>query len=243
MANWEFWTLILIFMGFALIGAWLQSYFGNLRNKYNAIGNSSGKTGAQVARSILDRNGITNVNIVAGFEGQDSFNSKTNTITLSPSVYNNASVSAQAIAAHEAGHAIQWANGETKIKIRDGLASVVNVTQQVAAIGFQILMFMFFFMFWTIPNWEGMYQIYFWVIASFFIAYLVMGLFQLITLPVEFDASKKATNQLSEMGQLTEGDEKIGTKKILNAAAMTYVVAFLATLTYLLYLFGVGRRS
>ncbi len=216
-----------------------QSKFRKINLKWAKVRNSSGKTGAQIAQELLAKNNILNVQVILGNkEGIDHYNPKTNKITLSPSTYQSASVAAQAIAAHECGHALQWAKQELSIRARDTLAPAVGIVQKIGSSMMNLAFFFLFFgMIFGSKNsafghmqqdqqitWFGIY------LYSAVSVYGAVALFQLVTLPVEFGASRKAKVQLTELGCIDSKNEQ-GTKEVLTAAAMTYVVAFLMSLT------------
>ena len=141
-------------------------------------------------------------------------------------VYNSSSVSAMAIAAHECGHAIQWHKKSVLIRVRDAMVAPVGVATKIGQ-----AMFSMFLLVILIFSTGG---VFIWFTLAGLILYMATGLFQLVTLPVEFDASRRAKNELTELGYLSTENDIKGTKGVLNAAAMTYVVAFLMTATILL---------
>ena len=182
-------------------------------------------TGFDAARKILDKNGLYNVRIerVSG-NLTDHFDPKTNVVRLSDSVYDSQSVAAVGVAAHEAGHAVQYAEKYTPMELRGAILPVANIGS-TAGIALAIL---------------GIF------LAMEFLSYVGIGLFiavvifQLVTLPVEFNASRRAVNAL-EGGYLSEEELK-GTKKVLSAAALTYVAALLVSLGNLLRLLALVNR-
>ncbi len=211
--------LLIGFIVVAILTIVIQKRFQEKNQQYALKQSSTQKTGAEVARMILEKNNITNVRVVAGQEGQDHFNPQTNTVSLSPSVYNSSSVSAMAIAAHECGHAMQHAKGEMMVSVRTSMAPAVAITTQIGSTMFQIG-----FLMWIFGG-----AVFGWFTLAGLIVYGAMGIFQLITLPVEFGASRKAKKELAELNLMVTDNDKIGTKGVLNAAAMTYVIAFLST--------------
>lgn len=198
-------------------------------NRYSKVLSRRGLTGAQVAEAILRANGIFDVQVrpVSG-NLSDHYDPSGHYIGLSDGVYNSTSVSALGVAAHEAGHAVQYSVGYSPIKFRAALIPVTNFASRFS----WILIFVGL----LISPFAAMLGI-----ALFGITVL----FQLVTLPVEFDASKRAIAVL-EQGNYLDSDELTGAKKVLRAAAMTYVVALLTSLwqmlRYLLIVFGNGRR-
>lgn len=198
-------------------------------SKYSKIPNSRGMTGAQMARYILDSNGLYNVNVIAiAGELTDNFNPKTNTVSLSQGVYNSSSVAAIGIAAHECGHAIQHAQGYFPVKLRTAIVPVCNLGGSLS-IPLLIL---------------GAVLNFPYLIYSGLVLFALVSFFQFVTLPVEFNASRRAMQTIKESNYFYDEDIK-GTRAVLSAAAMTYVAAFAQSLIQLLYYvlrFG-GRRN
>ncbi|GFN36355.1 zinc metallopeptidase [Tepidimicrobium xylanilyticum] len=194
-------------------------------NKYLGIQSSSGLTGYEVARLILDRNGLYHIRIEPiGGNLTDHYDPRNKVIRLSRNVYNGRSVAAVSVAAHEVGHAIQHGEGYFPLILRNNIAPI-------ASIGARFVWFLILLGF---------------IISPFFIElgillYVAVVLFQVITLPVEFNASRRALYQL-ENGIIYH-DEVDSSKKVLNAAALTYVGATLVALAQLLRLMAMfGRR-
>jgi Zn-dependent membrane protease YugP len=188
-------------------------------NKYSRVPTSRGYTGAQAAKVLLDRAGIHDVQIVParGFLS-DHYNPQTKELALSESVYGSPSVAAVGVACHEAGHAIQHAHNYLPLVARTALVPLAGIGSN-----FGILV-MFLGMLWS---WTSMVL----VGAVLFGAVL---LFQVVTLPVEFDASARAKQLVVEAG-IVNGSERVGVDRVLNAAALTYVAAVVTTLLTLLY--------
>lgn len=178
-------------------------------NKYTQVRSYRGQTGAEVARSILDKNGLYNVKVEPiGGSLSDHFDPRSNVIRLSQPVYGSQSIAAVAVAAHEVGHALQYANGYTPIKWRNSILPLANIGSQALP----ILIFAAF-----IFRSSAM-------IDLGILFYLFAIVFQIITLPVEFNASSRAILQLNE-GFYIDEQESRDAKKVLNAAAMTYVAS------------------
>lgn len=189
-------------------------------NKYSRIPNSRGLTGAMAADLVLRSYGITNVQImpIAG-NLTDNYNPKTNVISLSTNVYSNCSIAAVGVACHEAGHAVQHALGYGPINFRNALLLPTNIASKAALpIAFAGLIL-------------GLRPLLIFGI----VLYSIILLFQLVTLPVEFNASSRALKVI-ESQQLLAPNEFGGAKKVLKAAAMTYVASFAATALSLLRL-------
>ena len=213
------WTILLILPGF-FISLWAQIKVSSTFKKYSKTATARGLSGYGAARRILDANGLSHVKIeqIRG-ELTDHYDPRANVIRLSESVYHATSPAAIGVAAHEAGHAIQYAQNYAPINVRAKLIKVTNV-------GSMLSMPLFFI---------GL------IMASPYLTYLgialysLVAIFQLVTLPVEFDASGRALKVLSSSGILND-DELKASKKVLFAAAMTYVAALLTSLLTLLRL-------
>ncbi|MEG1613254.1 MAG: zinc metallopeptidase [Clostridia bacterium] len=205
--------------------------------RYSNIISSSGYTGAECARKILDSAGLYDTKIVP-CRGNltDNFDPRTNTVSLSEMVYKSQSVSALGVAAHEVGHAIQYADDYAFVKIRTALVPVCNFTSRFSlpliVVGLVLEMFL---------GYGNVFSsIMFFVGVGF---YAVYTLFTLVTLPVEYNASNRAREQLLKLEIVSVSDEsKI--KEVLNAAAKTYVMSFALSFLYLLrYIAMFGRRN
>ena len=226
-------TYLIFLLPAMLLGFWAQMKVKGTFNKYNRINNSRGMTGAQAARVVLDQNGLSYVRIehISG-ELTDHYDPRDNVIRLSSSVYDSTSIGAIGVAAHEAGHAVQHAEEYAPIKIRNAIIPVCNIGSNVGPI--MILIGCLF------AGTFGKSLIFFGILL-----FSLVALFQLVTLPVEFDASGRALNVIRDNGIFDEQDYK-GAKKVLSAAAMTYVAALVTTLSQILYyavrFLGVGRR-
>lgn len=201
----------LVYLGIIiLLPLYAQFKVKSTYNKYTKVRSTSGMTGAQVARLILDKNGLQDVKVVenSGFLS-DHYNPLTKTVALSSHNYHEASVAGAAIAAHEVGHAIQDAEAYAFLRFRHRLAPVANITSN-ASWGFIMIGIIF----------SSMNSL-----LGIGILLMAVGvLFQIVTLPVEFNASNRAMNQIVELG-IIRNEEEPHAKKVLNAAAMTYVAA------------------
>ena len=199
---------------------WAQARVKSTFGRYEQVLNRRGLTGAQAAEAVLRQNGVTGVRIewVAG-KLSDHFDPRTNTIRLSNAVYSSTSVASIGVAAHEAGHAVQYATRYFPIRLR---AAIIPVTQFGSMAAFPLIILGLFM------NSGILIDIGIW-------AFALSTVFQLVTLPVEFDASSRAIQILGNTGILY-GDEIRQTRKVLNAAAMTYVAAAAASILSLLRL-------
>lgn len=187
-------------------------------NRYSRIASRRGLTGAQAAEAVLRANGVYGVRIerVAG-RLSDHYDPRTNVIRLSDGVYGSSSIASVGVAAHEAGHAVQYAQAYGPIKVRGAIIPVCNFSSQIS-----ILLIILGFVLYSQP-----------LFAVGVVLFAVATLFQVVTLPVEFDASRRAVRCLAETG-LLDDQELRGAKKVLGAAAMTYVAALLVSLAQLL---------
>lgn len=220
-------TYILIIIGVILsliASAGVRSTF----NRYKNVSSSSGLTGAEVAERILRHAGIQGIQIamVSG-NLSDHYNPKTGVVSLSQDVYGRSSIAAIAVAAHECGHVIQHDRAYGPLSVRTAMVPIVNFSS--GASWFVILAGIFFSM-------QSL-------ITLGIILFSAAVVFQLVTLPVEFNASKRAMNMLLDLGILSETEGK-GARKVLNAAAMTYVAAAAASILQLLRLIILfGRKN
>lgn len=211
-------TLIIYFAILLLLPLWASNKVNRTYKKYMKIANSSHMTGAQVARKILDENGLYNVRVeeTKGFLS-DHYDPRTKVVRLSSHNYHNYSQAAAAVAAHEVGHAIQDAEGYAFLRFRHALVPVASLGSNMS----YMLIFLGF-----ILN-----ALNFVVIGIVLMAFAV--LFQIVTLPVEFNASSRAMNQLVSSGIITSSEHR-ETKKVLDAAALTYVAAAIVAVLELL---------
>ena len=195
-------------------------------NKYNRIGSRRGITAAEVARMILDRNGLYNVHVerISG-NLTDNYNPRTNIVSLSDSVYNSTSLAAIGVAAHECGHAVQHAQDYVPIKIRTAVFPPAQLGSS---------MYFIVFIVGLIFSFEPL-------VDAGIILFLFVVLFQLVTLPVEFNASRRALSTIRSEGIL-EQDEMYGARRTLTAAAMTYVASLAVSFTQLLRLLAIRNN-
>lgn len=203
--------LFFVYLGIImLLPLYAQFKVKSTYKKYVQVRSTSGMTGAQVARLILDHNGLQNVKVVEhkGFLS-DHYNPLTKTVALSSDNFHHASVAGTAVAAHEVGHAIQDKEAYAFLRFRHRLAPVASISSNISWI-FIII---------------GILSTAFNSLLGIGIALMAVGvLFQIVTLPVEFNASNRAMNQIIELG-IIRNEEEPHAKKMLNAAAMTYVAA------------------
>ena len=223
-------TYILVLIGMVLcLGA--SAMVNSAMGRYSKVRNSTGMTGAEAARRILNSEGLYNVQIECLNSGKgDHYDPRTNTVRLSYDNYNQPSVTAVGVAAHECGHALQHAKGYAFLNFRSAIVPVANIG---STLGMPLIL-LGVFLSWN----QVLIEIGIW-------AFSLAVLFQLVTLPVEFNASARAVAKIEQYG-LLGGDETKGCKKVLTAAAMTYVAAAASSVLQLLrlvLLFGGNRRS
>lgn len=208
------------------LGIGTQIYIKSCYKKWSQVPISTGMTGAQAARRMLDENGLNYVviNQVSG-ELSDHFDPRTNEVSLSTDVYNGRSVAATAIACHECGHAVQHARGYVPAKLRGALVPAVNFASNA----------------WIFILLVGIFLNILGLVYVAIAFYAAAVLFQIVTLPVEFNASRRALAAVGANGMLP-ATETGGARKVLTAAALTYVAAALASVLQLLYLLGMSRN-
>lgn len=219
---------ILLYIAAIGLALWAQTKVNNAYAHFSSVTTEKRMSGYTVARSILDSHGLSNVEIQVSQKGllSDHYDPKTNTVNLSPKVYNEASIASVAVAAHEVGHAIQYAERYSFIGVRNAILPLAIISSYAgwitAIIGLLASIDVLFYI--------GLLML------------LVIAAFQFVTLPLEFDASKRALSNLSE-GNYINADEVADSKSMLSAAAMTYIAAFAASLLQIVRLLAMrGRR-
>ena len=209
-----------------ILGIWAQSRVSSAYNKYSQVRSRSGLTGREAAAYVMKRFGINDVSIVP-IRGKltDHYNPVTKQLALSEGNFYGTSLAAIGVAAHEAGHAIQHAVGYKALEWRMALVPITSFSTRL--LPFVVLGGLVFHMIG--------------LIKLGILIYLVLTLFQLVTLPVEFDASRRAKKELAGLG-IIGSDEAVGVNRTLDAAGLTYVAAFVASLGNLLYLLNISRN-
>ncbi|HEX2045974.1 MAG TPA: zinc metallopeptidase [Gaiellaceae bacterium] len=218
MGDWGLYLLFLVpplLLGLG-VQAWLKRTFA----RYSEVMLAAGVTGADVARTILDRNGLADVPVHRSHGGElsDHYDPRKRSLHLSHPVFDPPSVSAAAVAAHESGHALQQAQGYAALRVRSAMFPVVAFASSA----------------WIWLLLIGVLLSALNLVAVALVLYAAAVAFHLVTLPVEFNASRRAGAQLRELGLVT-GAESDGVQKVLTAAALTYVAGALAALSQLLY--------
>lgn len=223
-------TIILVLIG-VVISMWASARVNSTFSRYNKVRSATGMTGADVAKRLLNNQGIYDVTVrkVAG-NLTDHYDPRTKTVNLSESVHDSTSVAAIGVAAHECGHAMQDNTEYVPLKLRAAIVPVANIG---ARISWPLILLGVFIAGFGSP-----------FVQIGILLFSLSVIFQLVTLPVEFNASARAVRLLDETGILM-GEEVDGTRKVLGAAALTYVAAAAASILQLLrlvILFG-GRRN
>jgi uncharacterized protein len=222
---------LVYFLIIILIPLWAQMKVKGTFVKYSRVPNSTNRRGAEVAREVLNANGLFNVGVEEG-RGylSDHYDPRTKTVRLSPENYHGHSIAAAAVAAHECGHAIQDAQKYAFLRFRHALVPVANIGSNLSWVLIMIGIF---------AQMSGML-----LLGIIFMAAAV--LFQVVTLPVEFNASSRAMDQVVSLGLISNLEER-DAKKVLNAAALTYVaaaaVAVLELLRLVLLFTGMNRSN
>jgi Zn-dependent membrane protease YugP len=214
--------LLLIIVSTA-IGLGAQFYVNSQIKKYSNVPTSTGLSGQQAAANMLAYHNVSGVSIVQGSAGEDFFDPRSNSVTIDPQAFGGRSITAMATACHEVGHACQYAQGYTPMKFRTVLVPVV----QFASNSWMILLIIGIAL-----NFAGL-------IDLAIIVYAFAVLFQIVTLPVEFNASHRAMDYLEATG-LPQG-ERAGAFSVLRACALTYVAAALVSVLQLVWLLGQRR--
>ena len=222
------WTYLVFVIPAIILSLWAQIKVSSTFKKYSAVPSDGGMTGADAARMVLEQNGVTDVQIVpVNGSLTDHYDPRDNVIRLSEPVYAAKTAAAVGVAAHEAGHAVQYARGYSPMKVR---AAIIPISKVGSTLALPLVIIGLIFS-WNFLAYAGV------------ILFGAAVLFQLVTLPVEFNASRRAVECLSASGKISEEGLR-GTKKVLSAAAMTYVAALFVALGNMIRLILiVGRRK
>lgn len=219
-------TWYLLVLPAFLLALWAQFRVQSTYAKYSRVRSVRGRTAAEVARQILDDHGLGYVQVDRiGGKLTDNYDPRTNIVHLSQEVYDSSSIAAIGVAAHECGHAVQHAEEYGPLKLRSAIIPITNIGSSLSIPLFLIGLLFNFSILMNIG----------------ILLFGLVALFQLITLPVEFNASRRALSTIGERGLLTD-DETRGAKKVLSAAALTYVAALASSLAQLLRLVLISRR-
>lgn len=219
-------STMIILIPALIISLWAQTKISSTFNKYSKVNSLNGYSGAQVARMLLDNSGLYDIPIeMVGGNLSDHYDPKNRVLRLSQQVFHGTSVASIGVAAHEVGHAIQHKTSYSPLIIRNSIVPVVNIGSNFSWI---------LFFLGIVMNQQPLVTIGILLFSG-------VVIFQLITLPVEFDASSRALKILEERSILYR-DEVMGAKKVLNAAAMTYVAATLMAISQLIRLIAISNR-
>ncbi len=226
--GYGYFSYLLFMLPIFILGIIAQSKVKGAYNKYSNVRNTKGLTGADAARMILNHYGVTDVSVVpVSGKLTDHYSPNEKVIRLSDGVFNSTSVAAVGIACHEAGHAAQHAEGYMPNKVRTALVPFCNFGSRYGILIAFIGMFIA-----ALANMAYIGEMMIYIGLGL---YGLVAVFQLVTLPVEFNASKRAMDVIQAEGLLYEGAEQEGAKKVLSAAAMTYVAALATSVANLLY--------
>ncbi|MBR5260173.1 MAG: zinc metallopeptidase [Eggerthellaceae bacterium] len=217
----SYFSFIILTLAIGMFASW---WVNHALKKYSRVSNSTGLTGAECARQMLSYYGIHNVAVHRGGHGQDFFDPRTNSVTLSPEAYDGRTITATATACHEVGHACQFAQGYAPMKIRGSLVPAVNLASNA---------WMFLLLAGIFLNIAGLTTLA-------IVMYAAVVVFQLVTLPVEFNASNRAMAYMGQIG-LSQA-ERSGSWKVLRACAFTYVAAALTSILQLVWLLGMREE-
>ena len=225
-----YYTSMIVLIPAILFAMYAQGKVSSAYRRYANVRNTTGMTGAQVARMILDTNGLSDVPIqrIPG-NLTDNYNPLQRTMNLSHAVYSTPSVASISIAAHEAGHAIQHSTAYAPLKFRNAIVPVVNIGSMAA----------WPLLFIGLIIGPGMGDVLFNLGVVLFMGVVI---FHLVTLPVELDASKRAIAQLVAVGAVSTQEESVAAQKVLSAAALTYIAALAMAVANLLRIFLMRRN-
>lgn len=220
MFDYSYLLLIVVTLAIGGLTTW---YVNSQLKKYTHVPISNGYTGAEAARRMLSYYGVGNVEVHRGKPGQDFFDPRSNSVTLSPDAYDGRSITATATACHEVGHACQYAQNYVPMKIRGAIVPVVNLASNA----------------WIFLLMLGILLRSFELTTFAIVLYAAVVVFQLVTLPVEFNASRRAVVYMDTIG--LPQSEQSGAFSVLRACALTYVAAALTSILQLLWLLGQSR--
>ncbi len=231
--GWGYYTSMIVLIPAMIFTIIVQANIKSAYSRYSQIRNSRGITGAQAARMVLDANGLQNVpvNVIRGEALNDYYDPSSNSVNLSSEIAGTSSIAAMCIACHEVGHAIQHAVGYAPIKVRNFLVPVVNLTSRFS---WPLIIL------GLVLSTTNAYGSMLFNIGTLCFVFVV--LFHLITLPVELNASSRALKQMRTIGIVNDADYT-GSKKVLRAAAMTYVAALATAVASLLRIMLLRDRN
>lgn len=225
------WTYFILVLPAVILAVWASARVKSTYRRFGGVPSARGISGAQAARMVLDENGLYDVKIEQiGGELTDHFDPKANVVRLSADVYNSTSVAAIGIACHEVGHAVQHATGYFPIKIRAAIVPLTNFGSKLAMPLLLIGLIL-----------SGIAEQYIAIAYLGVLCFALSAVFQLVTLPTEFNASARAMRAVRSSLLLSD-EEQRGTRKVLTAAALTYVAALAVSLAQVLRLLLIVNR-
>lgn len=225
------WTYFILVLPAVILAVWASARVKSTYRRFGSVPSARGISGAQAARMVLDENGLYDVKIEQiGGELTDHFDPKANVVRLSADVYNSTSVAAIGIACHEVGHAVQHATGYFPIKIRSAILPLTNFGSKLAMPLLLIGLIL-----------SGIAEQYIAIAYLGVLCFALSAVFQLVTLPTEFNASARAMRAVRSSLLLSD-EEQRGTRKVLTAAALTYVAALVVSLAQVLRLLLIVNR-
>ncbi len=233
--DWTYFVLVLPAMLFSL---WASYRVKSAYKKYGATRTLRGLTGLQAAHEVLRQNGVYNVRIER-IDGEltDHYDPQNNVIRLSAQVHDGASAASVSVAAHEAGHAVQYAQNYAPIKLR---ASIVNATNVASKLSIPLIFISLLLM--SLESLLAYQEVFYYIAIAGVLCFGMCVIFQLVTLPVEFNASRRAMQAIEQSRMLNETEQKAA-KKMLTAAALTYVAALTVSLAQFLRLMLIVTRN
>ena len=231
------WYYIVLVLPALVFSFWASARVNSTFKKYSQVRNLRGMTGARAAQAVLRANGVTDVQVerVHG-DLTDHYDPKAKVIRLSDGVYDEATPAAVGVAAHEAGHAVQYAQKYAPIRLRAAIIPITNIGSRLS-----MPLIIFGLLLSTLNVFRPYREIFYAIAMLGVLCFGLCVLFQLITLPVEYNASRRAKAAIDQSGLLTE-EEQRGARKVLSAAALTYVAALALSVTQLLRLLLLVNR-
>ena len=232
------WTYLVLVLPAMLFSLWASARVKSAYQTYGKTRTLRGLTGQQAAREVLRKNGVFDVRIER-IEGEltDHYDPRNNVIRLSAQVYDGASAASVGVAAHEAGHAVQYAQNYAPIKFR---AAIVNATNFASKLSVPLIFISLLLM--SLELFLPYQNVLYYIAIGGVLCFGMCVVFQLVTLPVEYNASRRAMQAIEQSRMLTEPEQKAA-RKMLNAAALTYVAALTVTLAQFMRLLLIVTRN
>ena len=233
------WSYLILVLPALIFSLWASGRVNSTFRKYSQMRTYRGMTGADAARAVLLANGVSGVRIEAvSGDLTDHYDPKSNVIRLSESVYGVSTPAAVGVAAHEAGHAVQYAQNYAPIKLRAAIVKVTNIGSRLS-----VPLIVLGLLLMSVQSLAAFSEFFYYIAIFGVLCFGLCVVFQLLTLPTEFNASRRALRAIEGSNLLTQEEQK-GAKKVLSAAALTYVAALAVSVTqFLRLLLIVGRRK